>query len=255
MAFKFLQFFHVILLPPTALVIMGILGLILLKRVPRLGRTLVALEISLLFILSIPAFPKYVEQQTFSQPEPLQMPLKSNQAEAIVILGGGIYRNAPEYHGDTVSAVTLVRLRYGAKLSRESGLPIMVCGGKPHGTELSEAEAMRRVLEHDFGKQTRWIEDKSMDTVGNAHESYQILSAEGIRRIYLVTHAHHISRAVRLFEAAGFGVIPAPTQFSAEPTSLNAWDFVPSVRGLYMSNSVITGWLKKGYAYFRALLF
>ena len=94
-----------------------------------------------------------------------------------------------------------------------------------------------------------------MDTVGNAHESYQILSAEGIKGIYLVTHAHHISRAVRLFEAAGFSVIPAPTQFSAEPTSLNAWDFVPSVRGLYMSNSVITGWLKKGYAYFRAVLF
>ncbi len=48
-----------------------------------------------------------------------------------MVLGGGRYRDAPEYGNDTVGEYTLVRLRYAAKLHRETGFPLLVTGGRP----------------------------------------------------------------------------------------------------------------------------
>ena len=50
-------------------------------------------------------------------------------AEAIVILGGGTRRNAPEYGGDTLGRLTLERVRYGAQVAKLTALPVLVTGG------------------------------------------------------------------------------------------------------------------------------
>ena len=72
-----------------------------------------------------------------------------SQAQAIVIVAGGRHRNAPEYGGETVNPLTLERLRYGARLARASGLPILLSGGAPSGGT-AEALLMRDALERDF---------------------------------------------------------------------------------------------------------
>jgi uncharacterized SAM-binding protein YcdF (DUF218 family) len=79
---------------------------------------------------------------------------------------------------------------------------------------MSEAQAMKTVLEHEFKAPVTWMEDASANTLENARASFKILKAQGITRIYLVTHAWHMPRSQRIFEASGFAVVAAPTAFS-----------------------------------------
>jgi uncharacterized SAM-binding protein YcdF (DUF218 family) len=217
------------LLPPLALLLIGALGLALLKRRPRLGEGLLALSLGLLAVLSLPA----VSGRLLASLEQGALLPQENrpEAQAIVVLGGGRDINAPEYGGDTVGWASLERLRYGAKLQRQTGLPLLVTGGKPDGGELSEGEIMRRVLEREFGVPVRWVEDRSDNTRENAYFSRELLKGGGVQTIYLVTHAWHMPRAKRVFEAAGFKVVPAGVGFhqTKAPTAL---DFLPDARAL-----------------------
>ena len=54
---------------------------------------------------------------------PVVDPVRLADAGAIVILSGGLRDYAPEYGGPTVNRVTLERVRYGARLARQSGEP------------------------------------------------------------------------------------------------------------------------------------
>lgn len=188
------------LLPPLNGLLLAGLGWLLWLRRPRLARLLVGSGLALLFVLALPvvgnAMLRSLEGEPVSQEQ-------MRQAQAIVVLGGGRYRGAPEYGGDTVSVPTLVRLRYAAKLHRETGLPLLVSGGKPDGGGTSEAEAMRRVLADEFGLPVRWVEGESDNTRENALFSAQLLKRDGVTRVLLVTHAEHMRRARRSFEQGG----------------------------------------------------
>jgi len=60
---------------------------------------------------------------------PVFDPVQASSAQAIVVLGGGTRRNAPEYGGDTLGALTLERLRYGTVVARVTHLPMLLSGG------------------------------------------------------------------------------------------------------------------------------
>lgn len=155
-------------------------------------------------------------------------------ADAIVVLGGGSYPDAPEYGGDTVNSVSLERLRYAALLHKRTGKPILVSGGNPFHNATSEAAQMRAVLENEWHVPVAWSEATSNNTLENARNSYALLDQAGIRRIYLVTHAWHMPRARHAFERAGFTVIAAATRYTAHHT-LRLADFVPGADGLSLS--------------------
>lgn len=216
--------------PPLSLLLLLALGTWQLEHRPRLARTLLITAFSLLWLCSTPYFAEgalhLLEARTATLDD------RHQEADAIVILGGGTYFHAPEYAGhDTISDAALVRLRYGAKLQRETGKPILVTGGKPLGNDVSEAQQMRTALEQDFQVPVRWTEDASDNTLENARYSYQILQKAGIRNIYLITHAWHMPRSAEIFRRAGFDVTEAPTAFTTRyRTDLLA--FVPSAEAL-----------------------
>jgi uncharacterized SAM-binding protein YcdF (DUF218 family) len=212
------NFIAAFLLPPLSLLLLLALGIIMPYRGRKLGKLLILGAFSLLWIASTPYFAEgalhLLEEQTtpLDSRHPNEQPLA---AEAIVILGGGTYFSAPEYAGrDTIGDATLVRLRYGAKLQRETGKPILVTGGKPLGNSISEAQQMRAALEEDFRVPVRWTEDESENTLENASHSFLILQQAGIHKIYLVTHAWHMPRSAEAFRHAGFEVVEAPTAFT-----------------------------------------
>lgn len=212
------NFIAAFLLPPLSLLLLLALGIILLYRRPKLAKILLLVAFGLLWIASTPYFAEGALHLLEAQTTPLDISRPNGQpqaADAIVILGGGTYFHAPEYAGqDTISDAALVRLRYGAKLQRETGKPILVTGGKPLDNSVSEAQQMRMSLEQDFHVPVRWTEDESDNTFENAYHSFRILQQAGIRRIYLVTHAWHMPRAAAVFRRAGFEVIEAPTAFT-----------------------------------------
>ena len=94
---------------------------------------------------------------------------------------------------------------------------------------------MSAVLEQEWTIPVAWRDETSNSTQENARNSYSILSAAGIKRIYLVTHALHMPRAKHAFESAGFTVVPAPTRYATRHDR-QLIDFLPSVDGLVVSS-------------------
>lgn len=156
-------------------------------------------------------------------------------ADAIVVLGGGRYFNTLEYGGDTAGPSTLERVRYAAKLHRETGKPVLVSGGRPgdRGTR-SEADIMANILTDELAVPVRWREDRSENTAENARFSSALLAADGIESIYLVSHSAHIERAAAMFEREGLSVVPMATGY-IEPEQLTALSWVPSFHGMALT--------------------
>jgi uncharacterized SAM-binding protein YcdF (DUF218 family) len=191
-------------LPPTGPLLLALAGLLLLKRRPILGRCLVAIGVAILWLLSTTMVANALVRLAEHYP-PLDMQTAPG-AQAVVILGGGGQRRyAPEYAGPAAGPVLLERLSYGAYLSHKTGLPVLVTGFR------IEAAAMRASLARNFDIQTRWFDDQAYDTFENARNSAQLLKADGVQRIILVTHATHMRRSVEEFRGAGLEVFPAPT--------------------------------------------
>lgn len=189
-------------------------------------RWVVALALAGFWLTGAPVFANFLLARLETAPVVTATAL--HRGQAIVILGGGTRRGAPEYGDDTVSGYTLERLRYGARLARATGLPVAVSGGSPHGGQ-AEAQAMRSALRDDFGIIVRWSEDRSRTTWQNAALLRALLPPD-IRRVVLVTHAWHMPRACYAFERAGFSPIAAPTGFVAR-RPLRWQDFLPGPRG------------------------
>ena len=135
------------------------------------------------------------------------------EADAIVILGGGYPRATPEYDDYQPTSISLERVRYGAMVHRQCGVPILTSGGGAR----SEAETMANTLQSDYGITARWQEKQSLTTWQNALYSNEMLSNELEKealRVILVTHSWHMPRSVLSFQQMGFEVIPAPTMFT-----------------------------------------
>jgi uncharacterized SAM-binding protein YcdF (DUF218 family) len=218
------------LLPPLSLLLLLGLGVAMLYRRSKFAKPLLVATLGLLWIASTPYFAEGALHLLEAQTAVLDN--KPHNADAIVILGGGTYFRAPEYAGnDSVSDTTLARLRYGAKLQRETGKPILVTAGKPVGNSVAEATQMRAALEQDFHAPVQWTEEASDNTYENALYSFQILQKVGIKRIYLVTHASHMPRAAAIFRKVGFDVVEAPTAFTTR-YEINLLAFLPRTESL-----------------------
>ena len=230
-----------LVLPPGSSILLILLGLCLLRRFRRFALSVMAFGFLLLYASSMPLVAKALGPRAHDGLAVVSQ-TDLHSAAAIVVLGAGLYAAAPEYGGDTVSGEGLERIRYGAYLHRLSGKPLLVTGGRPRQTVLSEAAAMKNTLNQEFGVAVRWLEERAQNTRENATYSREILVAEGIDRILLVTHANHMPRAKKAFERAGFNVLPAPTKIRA-PRSLSFFDFLPSAAALNSTARSLHEWL------------
>lgn len=228
------------LLPPLVLVILLAAGLTLRRRHPRLATSLILLATAALYALSTPWVGGLL-QKSLEISVPVT-PAELQTADAIVVLGGGRRTDAPEYGGDTLTGLSLERLRYAAHLHRASGLPILVTGGIPGGGTLAEGRIMQRILQNEYGMSPRWVEDAALTTWDNARLSASLLKQAGAQRIVLVSHAWHLRRAVPLFEAQGLGVVPAGTQFARTRID-DVFDLLPTPAGLRDSHFALHEWL------------
>lgn len=241
-----------LILPPASLVLLALVGLWLTRSKSRRwrngGATLAGLSLLALLVLSLPVVGNALMARL--EPYPPITPEQLKRVQAVVILGGGTYYNAPEYGGDTVGRATLERLRYGAWLARESQVPLLVTSGAPLGGR-PEGELMKSALEKEFGVPVRWVEAASRDTAENASLSAPILKAAGVARIAVLSHGWHLPRAIPLFEKQGFEVTAAPTGFSTSPPSAIA-DFLPG--GLGTSREALHEYLGQLYNHIQEIL-
>lgn len=232
MIFQLRILLRTLILPPACLLIIGILGLLLAWRYRRLGMTLAAASLAALWLLSTPVVADGLERMADRYPAlDLSRPVA---AQAIVILGGGGYReHAPEYGGAPAPEYAMYeRLAYGAYVARHTGLPILVTG------DGAEAVTMQVSLARDFGVQAKWVDEAAKDTYDNARDSAGVLRVAGITRVILVTSDTHLRRAAHEFQAAGLSVIPAPAGMWS-PREIDILRFVPAATGLLRSYAAV----------------
>lgn len=239
------QLIQILILPPASPILLGLAGAFLLIWHRRPAAFLLVTGILLTYLFSIPYTASLLNRHLQSYGPLTGEVLNQARPGAIVVLAGGLYSDAPEYGDDTINLRTLGRLRYAARLARQTGLPILASGGvRDEEEDPTEAELMKRVLEEDFGIQAVLTEPFSQTTWENAIYSKAVLDSLGISTIVLVTNAAHLPRAVESFQRTGIKVVPAPTLFfSDEPSfsELNAW--LPSPRAVYEIHYALHEWL------------
>ena len=221
------------LLPPTAFLLLAICGAVIRRWRPRLGAALILAGFILLWAAATPLVALW--QLRAIEAEVPQNPLSGTGARAMIVLGGGSYVEAPEYGGDTVSAQTLERVRYAARLYRLTAAPIMLSEGTPVGARSSEAEQMRDVLIQELTTPVTWLESSGTDTLDSALRTEKVLHEEGIKKVLLVTHAWHMRRARAAFEHAGLEVVPAPVGFAVNSASTLS-QLIPDAQAMVLTH-------------------
>ncbi|MEW6354211.1 MAG: YdcF family protein [Pseudomonadota bacterium] len=230
-----------LLFPPGNVILLMVLGLVLLRRHRRTAVAALLLAALGLYASSIHVASKALLRALETYPALQPRDLADSGAQAIVVLGSGRYPLAPEYGGDSLADWGLERVRYGAWLHRHTGLPLVVTGGDPLNEGSPEAAVMQKVLRDDYGIEDVWTEGASRTTGENALFTRELLARHGIKRVYLVTQAWHMPRAVRVFQRAGLEVIPAPTHFLSLDSNARSGplDWLPDAGALANTNLVL----------------
>ena len=171
--------------------------------------------------------------------QPVQKKLNKNQAHVIVVLGGGLGRDA--MHNIVVNAYTRMRLEKAVRQKQHNPLPILLSG--------VEAPYMQNWLKvHEVD--ARLLENRSMNTCENTRFSALLLQKKGgAPRVELITDAYHMPRARRLFAMNGIDTIPvvaplpnAPTRWKPSKSNLMhsrraTYEAIASIRDLWFGET------------------
>ena len=223
----------VVALPPVVLLLAALAGAVLAWRGRRAGGAVAVLGIAATLLLATPmASGLLLASLEGVAPAVLAAP------GAIVILGAEA-RNGPG--GSDVGPLTLERLRRGAALQRETGLPLLVTGGPPSPDTPPIAAAMRAALQQDFSVPVRWEESAALNTGDNLRLAAAMLRQAGIGSAYLVTHAWHMPRAQLEAARAGLPVLPAAVPRPRRPDG-RLTDWLPRADCLAMSWLALHEW-------------
>lgn len=221
------------LLPPLSIFVLAAL-LALLRRygiVPRRAPTILTLVVA--YALCTPMLGESLLAVHQVHP-PLTREDMNRKAGAVVVLGAGYRDAAPEFGGTRLDALSLERILYAKAVQGTTDLPLLVTGGRIRETEPPIGAVMRDFLRFRLNAEVRWTETRAENTWQNAKYSARVLRDAGIGRVYLVTHAWHMPRAVAAFEAHGLEIVPAPTGF-VEISNLDARALLAGRQGLNAS--------------------
>ncbi len=233
--------FTALALPPASLALAALLALLLLRG--RAGRALTLLALVALVLLSLPAVSMVLLASLDVPPGAPGAP-----PQAIVVLGGDVVR-LPDPPGAALGSLSLERVRAGAALHRQTGLPVLVSGGLVDGLPLTVGALMAESMAEDFNVPVRWTEAASPTTWENAEYSASMLKAAGISRVFLVTHAWHMRRSLLAFGRAGIDAVPAPVRPDPWP-KFRPGEFLPRTSAWLNSFFAMHEWI--GLAYYLA---
>ena len=197
-----------LLVPPFGFVTLALLALLLPRGHLRMRRVLLGIAIAGLVVLGMPAVADRLLDGLEANVRPA--PPGAAPPAAIVVLGAEIRRTS----GDppvVVGRLSLERLARAARLQRQTGLPVLISGGRLQKDLPPIADIMAESMRDDFQVPVQWREEMSQTTWENALYSAEILKKQGITSIYVVTHAWHMRRALLAFRDTGLTVTPAPT--------------------------------------------
>ncbi len=166
-------------------------------------------------------------------------------AQAIVVLSGHVVGPSKLRPRAELGRDTYRRVRHASWLYLDwLSVPVVASGGSADQGRAIRAEVMRdRLIAEGVPAERILVETRSRSTWENAVYTRELLEAEGIDRIALVTDAVHMRRAQGAFEKQGFEVVPAPCCFRGGQFPWIADTAVPGYRALYTNELVFHEWL------------
>lgn len=221
-------------LPPVVLLLAALAGAALAWRGHRAGGAVALLGIAATLLLATPMASGLLLASLDGA-----APAASSAAPGAIIILGAEASNGPD--GPEVGALTLERLRRGAALQRETGLPLLVTGGPPAPDAPPLAAAMRVSLLRDFIVPVQWEEPAARNTGDNLRLAAAILEKTGIGAAYVVTHAWHMPRAQLEAARAGLPVLPAAVPRPRRPDG-RFTDWLPRADYLAISWLALREW-------------
>lgn len=211
-------------------------------------RTAIALFV-LLWVLSLPiAGSLALASLEWSYPTTTEVPATT---DTIVVLSGDIILGDEMGQRAWLGSASLQRCLYGVELYRRAGRCRMLLSGGNLYPKLpcpTLAEAMREFILRQVGVHAEdlALEDRSRTTHENALFSKPLLAddaADRHGRVFLVTAAVHMRRAVASFRSQGIEVVPAPCDQQVPFWKVTLYSFIPSSRGLSMVAQAAHEWL------------
>jgi uncharacterized SAM-binding protein YcdF (DUF218 family) len=160
-------------------------------------------------------------------------------ADAIIVLAGGVRGEPVTGHASVVGTDSLDRMICGIVLWRDGVAPTMiVTGGLPGPVEATPAYAMQQLaVRLGVPADAIQIEVKSRTTLESANELRSTMPE--LKRIALVSSAYHLTRANRAFETRGFQVAAVPCNYLSSSFHWGISSFLPSGRALDQSYTAI----------------
>lgn len=231
------------MLPPAINILLLVAAAVLWRLRRRIAMGLLALGAGSLLLLAMPSV-KVLLYQGLERYAPVDLTASMTQESpprAIVVLSGGLIKDAPEYGRSVAGSSSIKRILYAAELHHQSGLPVLLTGGVPGDAEMSEAEAMAHILAR-FNIWPRWLERASQNTWENAQFSARLLQQSNIQKVVLVTEAWHMPRAVYSFQRHGIDVIAASTGYRSVPVDWS-YGLIPNAGTLAQSAEAVREYL------------
>jgi uncharacterized SAM-binding protein YcdF (DUF218 family) len=241
------KLFTQLLLPPGLFcVLFLVIGVLALVRRARFIAGVAFASALLLYAVSLDSMAE-VLLRPLEDAYPANPTIEVGPAEAIVLLGGGLYDHAPA--GSQVAPDALKRALRAYRLHRRTGLPVVTTGGRVLRAQdgISEAEAAKAFLV-ELGIDPALVipEMTSRTTLENARN---VAEEHAFRRVHLVTSAYHMPRSVYVFREAGITPIPAPTDYKTDRGGLLFYDFLPSMKGFERCYTALHEYI--GYLFYR----
>jgi uncharacterized SAM-binding protein YcdF (DUF218 family) len=215
------------ILPPGLFVILLLLIALVSGKNRLVRRLALASALGLYLISTEPVKDALIYPLEFEHPR-----ADPETAQAIVVLGGGVYNSG------YLKSSSYKRLITGFLLHRDTGLPIILSGGAAINA-IPEARIMKKLLE-EFGVEDGniYADLQSRDTRENALRVREICDRIGCRRVLIVTSAFHMGRALESFRKVGLEPLPYPTDFRFEGR-YNLYSLFPKIGALYDSSVAI----------------
>jgi uncharacterized SAM-binding protein YcdF (DUF218 family) len=226
------------------------------RRVPISRLLLATLALMGLAILSTPAL-AYLSLGTLEWRYP-PVERRPDDAEAIVVLGGGMHPPDATRLRAEMNADSLFRCLHAAAVYRGGKpCPVVVCGGRiaPGDSTPPLAQLMRDFLrDQGVSDDDVIVEDRSRTTHENAVECRKLLEERRISKVILVTEAVHMFRALRSFRNQGIQAVPSACHHAATQFEWTVWDFLPSAGAVQDHERTFHEWLGSAWYWVRGYL-
>ncbi|MEW5727554.1 MAG: YdcF family protein [Pseudomonadota bacterium] len=222
---------------------------LLFTRFWRLGRRLLAgLAVFLAAVSVLPLDGMLIGTIENRFPQPQELP---SHVDGIVVLGGVFSPGLTAARGQVAANGSIERITAAVELARRFPSARIVFTGGTNAildTERKEAPIAKTFLD-SIGFDTGRVifEDRSRNTRENAVLSHDLAGVMAGETWLLVTSAAHMPRAVGVFRAAGWPVVPYPVDYATDG-SAGSLSFAPG-RGLGAVSRALYEW--QGLVYYR----